>query len=231
MNTQTYHLLEAYMLQCMNDSAHDKDHIYRVLYVALDIAQYETAVDYDVLIAACLLHDIGRPEQFADPAVCHALAGGEKAHRFLIENGYAASFAAKVKACIETHRFRANRPPQSTEAKILFDADKVDVTGTLGIARTIFYKGEVSEPLYTLDADGKVSDGTGDAQPSFFQEYKYKMENLYGKFYTVRGAAIAADRQASAVSFYENMLREVRGAYERGQGLLNSVVNRDAING
>lgn len=184
-----------------------------------------------MVLAACLLHDIGRPEQFADPTVCHALAGGEKAHRFLIENGYEPSFAAKVKACIETHRLRANRPPQSTEAKILFDADKVDVTGTLGIARTIFYKGEVSEPLYTLDADGKVSDGTGDTRPSFFQEYKYKLENLYGKFYTVRGAAIAAERQASAVSFYENMLREVKAAYEIGQGLLNNIVNQKTING
>ena len=45
---------------CMGDSAHDKEHIYRVLYSALDIAQGEAGVDYDVLIAACLLHDIAR---------------------------------------------------------------------------------------------------------------------------------------------------------------------------
>ncbi len=48
------------MLSCMNDSAHDKEHIYRGLYTALDIAAYEQDVDYEILITACLLHDIGR---------------------------------------------------------------------------------------------------------------------------------------------------------------------------
>jgi uncharacterized protein len=48
----------------MTDSAHDKEHVYRVLYVALDIAKYEECADIDVLITASLLQDIGRKEQF-----------------------------------------------------------------------------------------------------------------------------------------------------------------------
>lgn len=60
MTRQTYSLLENYMLSCMDDSAHDKEHVYRVLYHALRIAKMLHNVDYDVLIAACLLHDIGR---------------------------------------------------------------------------------------------------------------------------------------------------------------------------
>ena len=72
MKTQEYELIERYMLDCMSDSAHDKDHIYRVLYIALDIAEYEKDVDHNVLIAACLLHDIGRQEQFDNPQLCHA---------------------------------------------------------------------------------------------------------------------------------------------------------------
>ena len=59
MKTKDYRLIEAYMLSCMRDSAHDREHIYRVLYAALDIASFEEPVDSDVLIAACLLHDIG----------------------------------------------------------------------------------------------------------------------------------------------------------------------------
>ncbi len=54
------------MLSCMNDGAHDRQHIYRVLYYALDIAE-EYCIDQDVLIAACLLHDIGRDAQFRNP--------------------------------------------------------------------------------------------------------------------------------------------------------------------
>ena len=59
MTKKTYEQLEAYMKSCMQDSAHDMEHIYRVLYTALDIADHEKDVDYDVLICACLLHDIG----------------------------------------------------------------------------------------------------------------------------------------------------------------------------
>ena len=64
MTKDNYTLLENYMLSCMEDSAHAKEHIYRVLYTALDIAGTEEAVDMDVLISACLLHDFGRREQF-----------------------------------------------------------------------------------------------------------------------------------------------------------------------
>ena len=60
MDKKTYEQIEAYMKSCMQDSAHDVEHIYRVLYTALDIAEYEKGVDHDVLICACLLHDIGR---------------------------------------------------------------------------------------------------------------------------------------------------------------------------
>ena len=62
------------MLSCMGDTAHDREHIYRVLYQAMELAKGEAGVDYEVLTAACLLHDIGRKEQYEDPSVCHAAA-------------------------------------------------------------------------------------------------------------------------------------------------------------
>lgn len=217
MNKSTYILLENYMLSCMEDSAHDKDHIYRVLYNALEIAKAEQNVDYDVLICACLLHDIGRKEQFANPTLCHAMIGAEKAHEFLREHGFKQSFAKKVKHCIETHRFRRSNPPQSIEAKILFDADKLDVAGAIGIARTLVYKGTVAEPLYTVRSDGTVSNGENDNAHSFFQEYKYKLENVYSNFYTVKGAELAKSRQEHAVQFYNNLYEEVKMAYDGGK--------------
>ena len=152
MTKDMYRVLEEYMLSCMDDSAHDREHIYRVLYNALRIAK----------------------------------------------------------------RFRKSCPPQSIEAKILFDADKLDVTGAIGIARTLVYKGNVSEPLYSLLPDGTVSNGENDATPSFFQEYKYKLEKLYSKFYTVEGNKLAKERQGSAIAFFENMYEEVRRSYEKG---------------
>lgn len=216
MDREAWSLLEQYMLSCMEDTAHDKEHVYRVLYQALEIARSEPDVDTDVLIAACLLHDIGRKEQFENPALCHAMVGGEKAYHFLIQHGFDETCARRVRRCIETHRYRKRSPPESIEAKILFDADKLDVTGAVGIARTLLYKGIVGEPLYTLCPDGLVSNGEQDTAPSFFREYKFKLEHLYDAFYTKRAAEIARERQQAAVAFYDSLYREVSAPYRSG---------------
>ena len=226
MKRKEYELIEKYMQECMKDSAHDKEHVYRVLYNALDIAKYETGVDYDVLIAACLLHDIGRPEQYADPTLSHADVGAEKAFRFLTENGYGEDFAKNVEYCVQKHRFRQSAPPETLESKILFDADKLDVAGALGIARTLLYQGIVGEPLYNILPDGKVSDGTSDDDPSFFQEYKFKLEKMYDRFFTERGRALAASRQHSAVSFYNDLLAETRESVEGGAEMLENIIEK-----
>ena len=203
-------MIEQYMRACMSDSAHDTQHVYRVLNYAMDIARQEHGVDLEILRAACLLHDIARAEQFADPRVDHAACGAEKAQRWLTENGYADDFAQAVADCIVTHRFRSENPPQSIEAKILFDADKLDVCGATGIARTLFYKAHVGLPLYEVGEDGIVHDGTSDSEDTFFREYKFKLEKLYGRFYTRRGEEFAQSRRRAARDFYEALLSEAR---------------------
>ena len=229
MTKEAYTLLENYMLSCMEDSAHDAEHIYRVLYNALQIARDEENVNYDILIAACLLHDIGRKEQFADPALCHALVGAEKAHRFLTEQGYGPDFAEAVAHCIRTHRFRKAMQPQTVEAKILFDADKLDVVGAIGIARTLMYKADMAEPLYHVLPDGRISDGTEDLGPSFFREYKFKLEKLYDKFYTAKGAALARQRQRIAADFYESLYEEVNTGYTAGRQTLRTLLGEAEV--
>ncbi len=220
MTKDVYQTWENYMLSCMGDSAHDKEHVYRVLYSALEIAGEEQDVDYDVLICACLLHDVGRGEQFENPSLCHAQVGAEKAYRFLTERGFNEDFAARVRHCILTHRYRNNNVPESIEAKILFDADKLDATGAIGIARTLFYKGQVSEPLYNVDTQGRIQDGTGDEKPSFLQEYRLKLENIYSYFYTDKGRMMAQARRHAASDYYENLLAEVCPIYEKGRQAL-----------
>lgn len=225
MKQATYDLLEGYMLSCCADSAHDAEHIYRVLHNALEIAQDAEPIDYDVLIAACLLHDIGRKAQLEDPTKCHAQVGSQMAHAFLLANGFSQDFADKVAHCIQVHRFRKRQQPQTEEAKILFDADKLDVAGCLGIARTLMYKGNLTEPLYAKLPDGSICDGSSDA-PSFFREYRFKLEKLYGQFCTARGAALAKERQAAAVAFYENLYREINCSYVAGTQRLQKILEK-----
>ncbi|NLY45566.1 MAG: hypothetical protein GX053_06205 [Tissierella sp.] len=110
----------------------------------------------------------------------------------------------------------------------LSDVDKIDATGVIGIARTLIYNGQVLEPLYIrLQKDNTISDGTNDLEPSFFQEYKYKLGGLYDKFYTKRATEIALERQKTAIDFYKNLLVEVRSSYKNGLIEFDKIVNED----
>lgn len=219
MNKIKYNEIENYMLEKMQDSAHDKHHVYRVLNSALDIASHADTdtIDFDVLLAACLLHDIGREVQLTNLDLCHAQIGGDIAYEFLLSKKWPAQKALHVKKCIYTHRFRIDNIPESIEAKILFDADKLDASGAIGIARTLIYEGQVSEPLYILgEGDRIIIDGGGAEISSFFQEYNYKLKKIYNSFYTDRAKEIAKQRQKTAIDFYNGLFAEVTNNYESG---------------
>lgn len=91
MKKSTYLLIENYMISYMKDSAHDKEHIYRVLFNAMEIAKHEKDVNYDILICSCLLHDIGRSDQFENPNLSREFSNGlpEKMKPFWEPNMYA----------------------------------------------------------------------------------------------------------------------------------------------
>lgn len=181
--------IEQYMLKNAGDAAHDADHIYRVLNQALIIAK-DYDVNEDVLVAACLLHDIGRPAQFADPSVCHAQIGSEMAYEFLMNLGWSEDHCQRVKHCVLTHRFRNDLQPETIEAKILFDADKMDVCGAMGIGRTLQYEGKMN---YSLE--------------EFLSEYNRKLIKLYDLFYTEKAKQLAANGKTILKMFY-NELKE-----------------------
>lgn len=209
MTRQTYETINSYMQNCMKDSAHDHLHIYRVLSQALKIARsYE--VDLDVLAASCLLHDIGRQAQFENPEKCHAVEGGKLAYDFLKKLGWEEDRCRHVKDCITTHRFRAENPPSTIEAKILFDADKLDVTGALGIARSLMYEGQVGVPLYAVNENFQTLDGsTEDTPESFLKEYHFKLIRLYDRFYTPEASAMAQRRKELTKAFYDELIQEI----------------------
>ena len=223
MNHETFALIERYMQDCMKDAAHDKEHVYRVLYNAVHIAKAEAAVDWDVLLASALLHDISRPEQMADPRVDHASHGADKAYAFLLDHGFPADYCEHVRQCIRTHRFRKTDQPASIEAKILFDADKLDVAGAIGVARTLQYNGETGRPIYNRDDQGRITDGAADVKDSFFREYKFKLEHICDHFLTEKGRELARARHRAAIVYYEALLAEIQD--DAGRDALNALLS------
>ena len=224
MTRQEYTTIETFMLDNMKDSAHDKHHIYRVLNAAIDIAAHESDVNTNILIAACLLHDIGRDAQAANPALCHAQVGAEMAYEFLQNLGWQTECARHVRECIASHRYRGDNAPQSIEAKILFDADKLEVSGAIGIARTLIYAGQYGSPMYIIDEGGSIRvDKQNAGEDSFLGEYNFKLKNVYGSFYTVHAKNIAAKRQKAAKDFYNSLHAEITENYENGIAKIEGV--------
>ena len=161
MDIAGYKRIETYMLEEMEevDYAHGKEHVYRVLANALDIMEHiDDKCDIDILIVSSLLHDIGRVDQKKKLDVCHAEIGSKKAYEYLLAAGWEESRAQLVSNAILTHRQKKKRQANSTEARILYDADKLDSLGLIGIARMLMYGGMIDEPLYVLDKDGNIMD-------------------------------------------------------------------------
>jgi uncharacterized protein len=111
------------------------------------------------------------------------------------------------------HRYRSNCPPASVEAKILFDADKLDACGAVGIARTLQYAGRHDMLLHNPSSEPVSPGPTRNADHSFIREYETKLSKLYDNFFTRRGAELAETRKAAAVNFYNALVSELKGCH------------------
>lgn len=191
MKKEHLHQINQFMLENADVAAHESDHIYRVLNQALIIAK-DYDINEDVLVAACLLHDVGRPAQLSNPNICHAKIGSEMAYKFLKNLGWNDEDCQQVKHCVLTHRFSNDLQPETIEAKILFDADKLDLCGAMAIGRTILYAGKMNYPL-----------------DEFLTHYNQKLIKLYDLFYTEKGKEIAAEGKTLLTMFYEALERQL----------------------
>ena len=122
--------------------------------------------------------------------------------KILGEFSYTSVQISHVQECIRTHRFRGMERPESIEAKILFDADKLDATGCIGIARTLMYKGIIGEPLYSFDMDSLAIDYDS---PSFIiREYNCKLSKIVQQLYTKRALNYGKCEIVMRISFMKN---------------------------
>lgn len=195
MDKITFNRIVEYVLQENDGFIHDSSHSVRVTNLAYRIAKTFEVVDMDVLIASCLLHDIGRIKQGNDCSICHAEEGGKMAYDFLQTLGWSREKCMKVRECIVSHRYKSAVMPRTIEAKILYDADKLDMTGAIGIARVLLYKGYMKKSIY----NSKDKD-------SFLNEYRDRLLRVYDSFYTEEARKIADNRKALTHLFYQDII-------------------------
>lgn len=190
------------------DAAHDFDHVLRVLTLAERIAKAEGA-DIEIVRAAALLHDVARAET-AGTSRCHAQAGAGRAREIL--RGGPPERIEAVAHAIAAHRFRRPPAPATLEAKVLFDADKLDAIGAVGIARAYTVGGQRNSRLWA-DVPPTYAEGDlpSDREHTAVHEFVFKLSKLRDRMCTETGKAIAEERHAYMVAFFQRLGQEVRG--------------------
>jgi uncharacterized protein len=189
-----------------SDAAHDFDHVLRVLALAERIGQAEGA-DMDIVRAAVLLHDVARAEE-ERTGICHAKVGAERARQILAS--HPADKVETVAQAIASHRFRDEVVPQTLEAKVLCDADKLDAIGAIGIARAYALAGKRGQRLWTDLPTGSLSK-TEPPDYTPVHEFTFKLSRLKESLFTTTARQIAEDRHRYLVEFFARLEEEVRG--------------------
>lgn len=194
---------------------HDWTHVERVRNLALKIGRKEKA-DLGILEIAALLHDICKCEELRCKGnFCHAEKGAEMAGKMLRKHKIDEEIISAVAHCIVAHRTRNNHAPETIEAKILHDADKLDSIGAIGIVRNFMVAALIRTPvLYTgsekeLAKSGKYRDYTSDDTALF--EYEIKLKHIKDKLFTKAGRRIGLARHKFMVKFFEKFWEEVEG--------------------
>ncbi len=190
--------------------SHDWDHTLRVGKLCERIGPVE-GVDMDVLLIAAYLHDIGRCFQDAsNGGVCHAEKGAQMAWPIVKKLPISEKQKENIIHCVRSHRFRGNHAPKTVEAKVLFDADKLDAIGAVGVARAYLFAGEIGARLHNPDISVEKSksyskDDTG------FREFKVKLAGIKDRILTKEGRKIAKERHAFMENFFKRFLEEYEG--------------------
>ena len=211
MNDRSNKIL-AYVKQMFEGTSatHDWEHTERVHNLCMHIGRIENA-DMEVLSLAAIMHDIARAkEDRLKGAICHAEEGARMAEDILRKHGYPEEMIKRVSHCIETHRFRNNKTPESLEARILFDSDKLDSIGAIGIARAVYFSGEIGAKLHdnTVNADKSAAYSADDTA---FREFTVKLRYLKDKMTTGEGKRLAEGRHAFMAEFFERINKEIEG--------------------
>lgn len=133
--------------QSESDAAHDLAHIQRVVANTKSLAKSEVS-DLEIVVAAAWLHDcVVLPKNHPEREKASTYAA-EKALEFLVKTDFPADKLKQVSHAIEAHSFSAGITPETEEACIVQDADRLDALGAIGIARCFSVGGQLNIPVY-----------------------------------------------------------------------------------
>jgi len=193
--------------------AHDIFHAKRVRDVALQLAtQHPESVNRNTLAAAAWFHDIGRPLERIGEIDDHDDWAADEATALLAAEGFASDQITAIEHCLRAHSIRASSPdPETIEAQLLFDADKLDATGVVGLVRLACIVGERSgrtgEQYAIIDNSATLPDDVPELPDvDLLQEWARERINA---LYTDPGRRLGESRWDVMECFFDQFAREI----------------------
>jgi uncharacterized protein len=189
------------------DTAHDIEHIRRVVANARALAAHEQA-DLAIVLPAAWLHDcVSVPKSSPLRSQASRLAG-RAALEFLQSISYPAQYLPAIQHAIEAHSFSANITPQTREAMVVQDADRLDSLGAIGLARCLMLSGAMGrrlyDPLEPIPAARPIDD-----QANAIDHFYAKLFQLAEHMTTQAGRSEALKRTAFLQAFVDRLREEI----------------------
>lgn len=210
MNLQAWErLFEGWLDEQMAtaDAAHDREHIRRVVKTAKQLAVVEGA-DLAVVVPAAWLHDCVTVPKDSDKRPFASRMAAEAAGKFLNAKNYPSEKIKNIQHAIAAHSFTAQIPPETVEAKVVQDADRLDAIGAIGLARCLMLGGTFGYPLYSNNEPVPKTRTPDDT--------KFVIDHLYTKLFTLQytmqteaGRAEATLRSEFMQGFVTQLMGEI----------------------
>jgi uncharacterized protein len=193
--------------QMADDAAHDLSHIRRVVHNAAQIGEMEGA-EMAVVLPAAWLHDcVVVPKDSPLRSQASRLAA-DTAVTFLRSQSYPAQHLDAIAHAVAAHSFSAQIPPQTIEAKVVQDADRLDAIGAVGIARAFIIGGQLGRPIYD-EADPFCQAREADDFVATVDHFYTKLFKLVDTMQTEAGRREAEQRTRFMRDFLSQLGREL----------------------
>jgi uncharacterized protein len=199
------------------DAAHDYDHLARVMAIANTIQAHQGG-DLPTIWAAVAFHDIGQ-ERESRHGGDHAFIGAGMVAELLTNTLFPQQAIPGVQQAIREHRMTGAVAPKTLEGRILYDADKIDGLGAIGIGRLYMITGRYNQKVYSPVPEGIVEPvdpllvrqvrRRPDYSPSI--EFQLLFGNLPERMMTTTGRELARERFAFMQEFFTRLKKEAEG--------------------
>jgi len=191
------------------DASHDLGHLQRVAEKSKHIHKFEGG-NLDVIIIASYFHDIVSLPK--DSLIRHhsSTFAAQKTIKILRENfkEIPTSLYGHIAEVIRSHSYSSGIKPNTIEAKIIQDADRLDAMGAIGLARIFYVAGKLGQKLY--------SDEDPFATRRPLNDKKYALDHFYTKLLklsetinTNEGKLMAEKRVAYLTGYIEKLKEEI----------------------